>query len=137
MVVLSEFMDTAAAKFRGAGRAIDGAGIAVAEAFFPETVQVAIRVDFAAVAGFKIGLRCFSGFQVMEMDSRFIDESDPFDIVLFFHGMSDRTDRYIQVAIDFLESRYVFFMSCIDRASREMSQLLAIIYDFFRSLSSA
>ena len=38
----------------GAGRAVEGVGIAVAEAGFPEAVQVAVRVDFAAVAGFRI-----------------------------------------------------------------------------------
>ncbi len=63
VLVLSEIVDMAAAEFGGAGRAVEGVGIAVAEAGFPEAVQVAVRVDFAAVSGFKGSLRCFDRFQ--------------------------------------------------------------------------
>ena len=37
-----------------------------------------------------------------------------------------------QMTIDFLDSRYVFFFSCIDSVGDEMSQFLAGIDEFFR-----
>lgn len=38
------------------------------------------------------------------------------------------------MTIDFLDSRYVFFFSCIDSVGDEMSQFLAGIDEFFRYL---
>lgn len=39
-----------------------------------------------------------------------------------------------QVAIDFLDSRYVFFFRCVDRIGNEVCQFLTSIDEFFRYL---
>ena len=83
---------------------------------------------------FQIQLRFFTGFQVADVDAVVIDESNPFDVMLFFHRVCHRTDMDFQVAIDFLDSRYVFFFSCVDSVGDEMSQFLAGIDEFFRYL---
>lgn len=129
-------MDPAAAEFGRAGSAIENISIARFETFFPQAVKVAVGVDFTGIARFERSFRFFTRFQVVEVDATVIDQGNPFDIMLFFHGMGNGADVDFQVSIDFLESRYVFFLCCIDRAGDEMGQFLAIINDRFRSLSA-
>lgn len=129
-------MDPAAAEFRGAGSTIENISIARFKGFFPQTVKVAVGVDFTGIVRFERSFRFFTRFQVVEMDSTVIDQGNPFDIMLFFHGMGNGADMDFQMSIDFLESRYVFFLRCIDRAGDEMGQFLAIVDDRFRSLSA-
>ena len=129
-------MDPASAKFRGAGSTIENVGVARFKGFFPQSVKVAVGVNFAGIARFERSFRFFTRFEVVEVDATVIYEGNPFNIMLIFHGMGDGTDVDFQVSIDFLESRYVFFLCRIDRAGDKMGQFLAIIDNRFRSLSA-
>ena len=129
-------MDPAAAKFRRAGSAIENVGIACFKTFLPQAMEIAVGVNFTGIARFKRSFRFFTRFQVMEVDAAVINQGNPFNVVLFFHRMGNRSDVNFQVSIDFLERRYVFFLCRIDRAGDEMGQFLAIIDNAVRSLSS-
>ena len=97
-------------------------------------MEVAVCIDFAGIACFKFSLRFFTGFEVTDVDAVVIDKGNPFDVMLFFHRVCHRTDVDFQVAIDFLDSRYVFFFSCIDGIGDKVRQFLTGIDEFFRYL---
>ena len=129
-------MDPAAAKFGRAGSAIENVGIARFKTFLPQAMEIAVGVNFTGIACFKQSFRFFTRLQVVEVDTAVINQGNPFDVMLFFHGMGNGSNVDFQVSINFLERRYVFFLCRIDRASDEVSQFLTIIDNAVRDLSS-
>ena len=81
-----------------------------------------------------MSLRFFTRFEITDIYAFIIDQGNPFNIVFFFHRMNDRADLNFQMVVNLLDTRYVFFLCCINRASDEMRQFLACINDFFRCL---
>ena len=99
-------------------------------------MKVAVCIYSTLIHGMEISFGSFTRFQVLKGQFAIAFQGNPFDVMLFFHGMGNGSNVDFQVSINILERRYVFFLCRIDRASDEVSQFLTIIDTAVRDLSS-